>query len=100
MKKLPLLVCFFSTPLLFLSCKKEVDETQNLKEIETLVIQQDLPKEVFAEKVLPLVKELHSVDSSKYQRINHIAEKAQKEKNKSIYKINVENLKEALKYVK
>ncbi len=98
MKKLPLLVCFFFG-LLFLSCKKEVDETQNLKEIETLVIQQDLPKEVFAEKVLPLVKELHSVDSSKYQMINHIAEKAQKEKNKSIYKINVENLKEALKYV-
>lgn len=99
MKKLPLLFCSLFS-FFFFSCKKEVNEPQTVKKIERFIVKNDIPKETFSKEVLPLIKELHEVDSVKYQMLNHIANKAEKETNKEIYKINIQNLEDALKYVK
>lgn len=84
----------------FISCKKEVSEKENLQSIKTTVVKKDIDKETFEKEVLPLVQQLYEKDSVKYSLINHIAKKAQKEKNKEIFKMNVANLKDELKYYK
>lgn len=89
-----LLVCLFS-------CKKEISEPETIKNIKTLVVvDKPLSKEIFDKDVFPLVAQLYEQDSVKYKMINHIANKAKLEKNKEIYKMNLANLKEELKYVK
>lgn len=84
----------------FISCKKEVSEKENLQSIKTTVVKKDIDKETFEKEVLPLVQQLYEKDSVKYSLINHIAQKAQKEKNKEIFKMNVANLKDELAYYK
>ena len=87
--------------LLMIACKKEkkqVSEKENLKIIKTTVLKKDIEKVNFNKEVLPLVQELYEKDSVKYSMLNHIAKKASKEKNKEIYKLNVANLKDELKY--
>ena len=100
MKKFSFALCLFGT-LFFISCKKEVNEPETIKNIKTLVVvEKPLSKEIFDKDVFPLVAKLYEQDSVKYKMINHIANKAKLEKNKEIYKMNLANLKEELKYVK
>lgn len=92
---------FIIFSLLFISCKKEINEPETIKNIKTLVVvEKPLSKEIFDKDVFPLVAQLYEQDSVKYKMINHIANKAKLEKNKEIYKMNLANLKEELKYVK
>lgn len=89
-----LLVCLFY-------CKKEISEPETIKNIKTLVVvDKPLSKEIFDKDVFPMIAKLYEQDSVKYKIINHIANKAKLEKNKEIYKMNLANLKEELKYVK
>ncbi|MBZ4037836.1 hypothetical protein K6T82_23970 [Flavobacterium sp. 17A] len=99
MKNLKLLICFVLV-ISFVSCKKEVSEKDNLKTIKSAVAKKNIEKENFEKEVLPLVQELYEKDSVKYSMINHIAKKAQKEKNKDIFRMNVANLKDELAYYK
>ncbi|WP_289057622.1 hypothetical protein [uncultured Flavobacterium sp.] len=99
MKNLKLLLSI-ALIISFISCKKEVSEKDNLKSIKSSVTKKDIDKENFEKEVLPLVQELYEQDSVKYAMINHIAKKAQKEKNKEIFKMNVANLKDELAYYK
>jgi len=84
--------------LCFSSCKKEVDQKKNLTEINSLTISKEIDKTVFTNEILPRVKELYEQDSVQYRIINNIAMKAVTEKNKEIYNIQVQNLKDELKY--
>jgi hypothetical protein len=72
--KSSVLLCCFS--LIFVSCKKEVDEKKSLKTIEFVVKQKKVSKENFKEKVLPVINDLYEKDSVKYRILNHIAKKA------------------------
>ena len=100
MKNFTFTVCLLGCVLL-VSCKKEVNEPETIKNIKTLVVvEKPLSKEIFVKDVFPLVTQLYQQDSVKYKMINHIANKAKLEKNKEIYKMNLANLKEELKYVK
>ena len=100
MKNFTFTVCLLGCVLL-VSCKKEVNEPETIKNIKTLVVvEKPLSKEIFDKDVFPLVAQLYEQDSVKYKMINHIANKAKLEKNKEIYKMNLDNLKEELKYVK
>lgn len=84
----------------FISCKKEVNQGETVKEIKTLVTSEKVTKDEFNTKILPRVEELYQEDSVKYRMINHIANKAKKEKNKTVFKENVKNLKDELKFIK
>ena len=100
MKNLKLLFPFMLI-LIMISCqkeKKQVSEKENLKIIKSTVLKKNIEKANFNKEVLPLVQELYEKDSVKYSMLNHIAKKASKEKNKEIYKLNVANLKDELKY--
>lgn len=100
MKKFSFAICLFGT-VLFFSCKKEVNEPETIKNIKTLiVVDKPISKEIFDKDVFPMVAQLYEQDSVKYKMINHIANKAKLEKNKEIYKMNLANLKDELKYVK
>ena len=100
MKNFTFTVCLLGCVTL-ISCKKEVNEPETIKNIKTLVVvDKPLSKEIFDKDVFPLVAQLYEQDSVKYKMINHIANKAKLEKNKEIYKMNLANLKEELKYVK
>ena len=100
MKNFTFTVCLLGCVLL-VSCKKEVNEPETIKNIKTLVVvEKPLSKEIFVKDVFPLVTQLYQQDSVKYKMINHIANKAKLEKNKEIFKMNLANLKEELKYVK
>ena len=100
MKNFTFTVCLLGCVLL-VSCKKEVNEPETIKNIKTLVVvEKPLSKEIFDKDVFPLVAKLYEQDSVKYKMINHIANKAKLEKNKEIYKMNLANLKDELKYVK
>ena len=100
MKNFTFTVCLLGCVLL-VSCKKEVNEPETIKNLKTLVVvEKPLPKEIFDKDVFPLVAQLYEQDSVKYKMINHIANKAKLEKNKEIFKMNLANLKEELKYVK
>jgi hypothetical protein len=103
MKKAKLLLTIFG--LTFILCltackkdKKEISEKENLKTIKTIVLKKNIEKSNFNIEVLPLVQELYEKDSVKYSMLNHIAKKAAQEKNKEIFKLNVANLKDELKY--
>lgn len=97
MKTLKLLISFMLLSF-FISCKKEISEKENLKSIKSIVLKHEVQKSQFNQDVYPLIKELYEKDSVKYSMLNHIATKAHKEKNKSIYKINMTNLKDELKF--
>lgn len=100
MKNLKLLFPFMLI-LIMISCqkeKKQVSEKENLKIIKSTVLKKNIEKANFNKEVLPLVQELYEKDSVKYSMLNHIAKKASKEMNKEIYKLNVANLKDELKY--
>ena len=100
MKNFTFTVCLLGCVLL-VSCKKEVNEPETIKNIKTLVVvDKPLSKEIFDKDVFPLVAQLYEQDSVKYKMINHIANKAKLEKDKEIYKMNLANLKEELKSVK
>ena len=100
MKNFTFTVCLLGCVLL-VSCKKEVNEPETIKNIKTLVVvDKPLSKEIFDKDVFPLVAQLYEQDSVKYKMINHIANKAKLEKNKEIFKMNVANLKDELKYYK
>ncbi len=100
MKNFTFTVCLLGCVLLVF-CKKEVNEPETIKNIKTLVVvEKPVSKEIFDKDVFPLVAQLYEQDSVKYKMINHIANKAKLEKNKEIYKMNLANLKEELKYVK
>ena len=82
------------------SCKKEVSEPETVAKIKVNVLQKNISTENFNKTIYPLVQELYEKDSVKYKLIHHIAEKAKTQKNDKILKMNLENLKEELKYVK
>lgn len=84
---------------LFISCKKEVNQKEVVKSISTSVNSKNCSKKEFDEKIFPLVEELYQQDSVKYRLINHIAQKAKKEKNSSFFVKNVSDLKSELKFV-
>ena len=84
MKNFTFTVCLLGCVLL-VSCKKEVNEPETIKNIKTLVVvEKPLSKEIFDKDVFPLVAQLYEQDSVKYKMINHIANKAKLEKNKEI----------------
>ena len=100
MKNFTFTVCLLGCVLL-VSCKKEVNEPETIKNIKTLVVvDKPLSKEIFDKDVFPLVAQLYEQDSVKYKMINHIAKKAKLEKNKAIFTENVKNLKDELKFIK
>ena len=100
MKNFTFTICLLGC-VLFVSCKKNINEPETIKNIKTLVVvEKAISKEIFDKDVFPLVSQLYEQDSIKYKMINHIANKAKLEKNKNIYKLNLANLKEELKYVK
>lgn len=82
------------------SCKKEVSEPETVAKIKVNVLQKSISNADFNKNIYPLVQELYEKDSIKYKLIHHIAEKAKSQKDKEILKMNLENLKEELKYVK
>lgn len=82
------------------SCKKEVSEPETVAKIKVNVLQKSINNADFNKNIYPLVQELYEKDSIKYKLIHHIAEKAKTQKDKEILKMNLENLKEELKYVK
>ena len=80
------------------SCKKEINESEAISEIKTN-ISTNINKEDFNKNTLPLIEELVKKDSVKYKMIQHIANKAKMQNNKEIFKLNLQNLSEELKYV-
>lgn len=88
-----LLVCLFS-------CKKEISEPETVAKIKVNVLQKSLDKDNFNKTIFPLVKDLYEKDSIKYKMINHIANKAKTQNDPKIFEMNLNNLKEELKYVK
>lgn len=99
MKNNSLLLSLLLIVTLF-SCKKEVSEPETIAKIKVNVLQKSIDKENFNKTIYPLVQELYEKDSIKYKLIHHIAEKAKSQENKEILKMNLENLKAELKYVK
>lgn len=97
MRNLKLLISFMLLSLFF-SCKKEISESENIKSVKSIVIKHEVDKIKFQDEVFPLIQELYEKDSVKYSMLNHIAKKASKEKNVEIFKLNVANLKEELKF--
>lgn len=86
--------------LCIFSCKKNLSEPEMVIKIKETVSQKNINKENFAKTIFPLVQELYKRDSVKYNMINHIAKKANIQNDKAIYKINLDNLKDELKYIK
>jgi predicted component of type VI protein secretion system len=82
------------------SCKKEASEPETIAKIKVNVLQKSINNADFNKNIYPLVQELYEKDSLKYKLIHHIAEKAKTQKEKEILKMNLENLKEELKYLK
>jgi 3-polyprenyl-4-hydroxybenzoate decarboxylase len=97
MRKLKLPIALFSI-LCLISCKKEVSEKENIELIKTSVFKKNIEKDNFNKDILPLIQELYEKDSAKYIMLNHIAKKASQEKNKEVFKMNLTNLKDELKY--
>jgi ribosomal protein L3 len=96
--KSSVLLCCFS--LIFVSCKKEVDEKKSLKTIEFVVKQKKVSKENFKENVLPVINDLYEKDSVKYRILNHIAKKASIEKNPKIFSIQLNDMKSEMEFIK
>jgi ribosomal protein L20 len=96
--KSSVLLCCFS--LIFVSCKKEVDEKKSLKTIEFVVKQKKVSKENFKKTVLPVINDLYEKDSVKYRILNHIAKKAAIEKNPKIFSIQLNDMKSEMEFIK
>jgi hypothetical protein len=93
----------FLATLLLISltgCKKELSQPEAQAKITSLASQKNFSKETFEKELLPIVNELYEQDSAKYRIIHHIALKAQKEKSKGIFEVQVKNLKAEMKFVK
>lgn len=86
--------------LTFGSCKKEISEPEAIKEINSLVSKKNVSKESFEKDILPVVNDLFEADSVKFRMINHIALKAKKETNKAVFQLQMQNLKDEMKFVK
>lgn len=99
MKKKVFAVCFCSS-IVFFSCKKEINQPETIKTIKFLVTNKSLTREKIEKEVSPLITKLYEQDSVKYRMINHISNKAKLQTNKTVFLMNMENLKEELKYVK
>lgn len=84
----------------FTSCKKEVNEKENLKSIKQIVVQKTISKEKFQAELLPVIKELYAKDPKKYRILNNIAEKAVKEKNAKIFDVQINDIRNEMKFVK
>jgi len=84
--------------LFFTACKKELTEPETLAKIKTSIKQKTITKDNFNEDIYPYIQDLYSRDTVKYKMLNHIAKKAAKEKNTEVFKMNVSNLKDELKY--
>lgn len=94
------LFAILSSLLILTSCKKEVDEKQNVKSIKEIVVQKTISKEKFKQELVPKIKELYEKDPVKYRILNHIAEKALKEKNNKIFNMQVSDIRSEMKYIK
>ncbi len=86
--------------LLNTSCKKEVNEKQNVKSIKEIVVQKTISKEKFKQELVPKIKELYAKNPKKYRILNHIAEKALAEKNPKIFNMQVSDIRSEMKYIK
>lgn len=93
---------FLSTLIMMclFSCKKELTQTEAIKEIKNLTSKKNVSKQSFEKNILPIVNELYLKDSVKFKMINYIAEKAKKETNKAVFKMQVKNLKEEMNFIK
>ena len=94
------LILLSSLLMIAASCKKELSQPEAIKKITSLTSQKNLSKETFENELLPIVKDLYKQDSVKFSIIIHIAKKAQNEKNKEIFDIQVKNLKNEINFVK
>lgn len=99
MKNLKITLTLLVTACLF-SCKKEMTETETINQIKTDVLKKNITKEDFNKTVFPLVEELYKKDSVKYKMIAHISNKAKIQNDKEIFKMNLDNLKSELQFVK
>lgn len=97
MKKYTLCLLLMSS-LTFVSCKK-FDEKESVKEVNEMIKPKKVSKKNFDENIFPLVDELYKSDTVKYKMINHIATKAKNEKNEELYKLNLQNLKDEMKFI-
>lgn len=96
----PLLIALLCSMLFVTSCKKEVDEKENVKSIKQIVVQKTISKEKFKQELLPVIKELYEKDPKKYRILNNIAEKALKEKNQKIFEMQVNDIRNEMKFIK
>lgn len=99
MKKLLLITIIALT----ISCskdKKEYSETELVTEIKNQTKDSIIDKLKFDKEILPNIRSLKEVDSTKYFMISHIAAKMEKEKNPQILQLNYNDLRGELKLIK
>lgn len=93
---------FLATLLLIslTACKKELSQPEAQAKITSLASQKNFSREAFEKELLPIVNDLYEQDSVKYRIIHHIALKAQKEKSKDIFELQVKSLKDEMKFLR
>lgn len=90
---------FICLSFVLFSCKKEINEKETLTSIKKTVIEKTISKETFKTELLPRVQELYQKDSIKYRILNHIAKKATNEKNTKIFNLQVNDIRQELKFI-
>lgn len=91
-----LLLIFLVT---MVSCQKEKNEKELFKDLNNK-LEKNVSAQLFKEEVYPNILELHTLNKGKYSLIKNIADKALIQKNTDIFKINVSDLKNEMKYIK